>query len=158
MWRLRQQWRHWQIRCELPECAGPSKKASKLPKARQDWTSTRFGVGPAGIGISRWRCGRKHSCQWCERNGVLEWHQKRGGRIWWGGAVWHLSKPTAGSGRSKLCRNSAAVLAAGSGGGAHSEGSSGLVRVAAMAPSMGSILPLSEARQQRASTAGAAGN
>ena len=152
MWPLHQPRRRWPSRCGLLGCAGRWKKASKPPKERSDWTTTKCAVGRAGIGTSRWRCGRKRFCRWCEQNAGRRWRQKRGGRCRRTRAVWQRSKPTAGSGRPKLCRDSAPVLAVGGCGGAERADRSAVVVVAAVAPSVGALSPLSPASWERGRT------
>src|SRR5262249_4113406 len=69
--------------------------------------------------------------------------QKRGRSNVSDRAVWLGSKPTAVSGPAKLCGNSAPVLAAGLGRRAQCKGDPTLVMVAALASSLGALLPLS---------------
>ena len=47
------QWRSW---CRWRAAAGPSRNASRRPRDRWDWTSTRYADGMAGIATSPWRC------------------------------------------------------------------------------------------------------
>lgn len=46
-------------RCAWSVGAGRLRRASRPARARVGWTSTRCVAGPAGSGISPWRCGRK---------------------------------------------------------------------------------------------------
>ena len=47
------QWRSW---CGWPAAVGPQRNASRRPRDRWDWTSTRCAGGMAGIATSPWRC------------------------------------------------------------------------------------------------------
>ena len=51
--RRRRPWRSW---CGWPGRGGPPWNASRRPRDRWVWTSTRCGSGTAGTGTSRWRC------------------------------------------------------------------------------------------------------
>ena len=57
LWSVPHQTRPGPKRCRSPGHGGPSKVVWKRPRGRWALTTTRGGVGPAGLGISRARCG-----------------------------------------------------------------------------------------------------
>ena len=62
--RRRPAWPSW---CGWRGCAGRSRPASRRPRARSAWISTRCARGPAGIGMSRWPCWRMPISPSCVR-------------------------------------------------------------------------------------------
>jgi SRSO17 transposase len=82
---------------------------------------------------------------------------KRGCGILEQRAVWLRSKPPAISHPAKLCRDTAAVLAVGSGSRAQRTSAAALVKLAALASGLGTLLSLSTAREAEATAKRRAG-
>lgn len=54
--------RHSMYWFRLPACAGPLRNASKRPREKSDWISTKCAAGMPGIGTSRCRCLSNVTC------------------------------------------------------------------------------------------------
>jgi hypothetical protein len=53
--------RRWSGWCGWPGPGGRSRRASRRPRGRSAWTTTRFASGQAGTATSPWRCWRRRS-------------------------------------------------------------------------------------------------
>ncbi len=63
----------------LPFVIRPSRNASRRPRPRPAWTSTRSAVTTPGTGTSRWPCWRTHTCPSRRRPPQKPWQRPHPG-------------------------------------------------------------------------------